>query len=103
MDINPETAKEYEVTEGDWCEVYNMFGQARFKAHITPIMKPGILMCAHGWWFPEQDGEAPNLYGVWKANANNLIPHESVSVTGYGAPYKNGICSIRRVASLDAE
>ena len=34
------------------------------------------------------------------SNANNLIPHESVGVTGYGAPYKNGICSITRVDSM---
>ena len=31
----------------------------------------------------------------------NLIPHESTGITGYGAPYKNGICKIERVDSLD--
>ena len=55
----------------------------------------------HAWWYPEQDGEAPNLYGVWKSNVNSLMPHESVGVTGYGAPYKNGICSICKADSLD--
>ena len=38
---------------------------------------------------------------MFEANANNLIPHESVGITGYGAPYKNGICSIRRVDSVE--
>ncbi len=65
VQINPETAKEYGITDGDWCEVYNMFGEARFKAEVTPIIKPGILNCAHGWWFPEQDKEYGITDGDW--------------------------------------
>jgi anaerobic selenocysteine-containing dehydrogenase len=103
VQINPETAKEYGITDGDWCEVYNMFGEARFKAEITPVMKPGILNCAHGWWFPEQDGEEPNLFGVWKSNFNSLVPHFNVGKLGFGAPYKGVMCNIRRVRSLDAD
>ena len=103
VQINPETAKEYGITEGDWCEVYNMFGEARYKAEITEIMKPGILMCAHGWWFPEQDPEEPNLFGVWKSNTNSLIPHMNIGKLGFGAPYKGVMCNIRRVKSLDGD
>ena len=103
VQINPETAKEYGVTDGDWCEVYNMFGEARFKAEVTPIIKPGILNCAHGWWFPEQDGEEPNLFGVWKSNFNSLVPHFNVGKLGFGAPYKGVMCNLRRVRSLDAD
>ncbi len=101
--INPETAAEYDVTDGDWIEVYNMFGEARFKAEITPVMKPGILNCAHGWWFPEQDGEEPNLFGVWKSNFNSLVPHQNIGKLGFGAPYKGVMCNIRRVHSLNSD
>ena len=97
VQINPETAAEYGITDGDWCEVYNMFGEARFKAEVTPVMKPGILNCAHGWWFPEQDGEEPNLFGVWKSNFNSLVPHFNVGKLGFGAPYKGVMCNVRRV------
>ena len=103
VQINPETAKEYGITDGDWVEVYNMLGAARFKAEITPIVKPGILNCAHGWWFPEQDGEEPNLYGVWKSNFNSLVPHFNVGKLGFGAPYKGIMCNMRRVRSLDQD
>jgi anaerobic selenocysteine-containing dehydrogenase len=103
VEINPETAAEYGVTDGDWVEVYNMYGEARFKVQVTPIIKPGIINCAHGWWFPEQDGEEPNLYGVWKSNFNSLIPHFQVGKLGFGAPYKGIMCNIRRVLSLDAD
>ena len=63
-----------------------MFGEARFKAEVTPIIKPGILNCAHGWWFPEQDGEEPNLFGVWKSNFNSLVPHFNVGKLGLALP-----------------
>ena len=103
VQMNPETAAEYGITDGDWCEVANMFGEARFKAEITPVIKPGILNCAHGWWFPEQDGEEPNLFGVWKSNFNSLVPHFNVGKLGFGAPYKGVMCSMRRVRSLDQD
>lgn len=98
--INPETAARYGIKEGDWVKVETMFGACTQKAHLTEEVNDKLVHIEHAWWFPEQDGEAPNLYGVWDANANNLIPHESVGITGYGAPYKNGICSITKVESL---
>ena len=103
VQINPETAKEYGITEGDWVEVYNMFGEARFKAEITPVMKPGIINCAHGWWYPEQDGEEPNLFGVWKSNFNSLVPHQNIGKLGFGAPYKGVMCNMKRVRSLNED
>ena len=98
--ISPQTAEEYGISEGEWIWIENTEGRCKQMAHIDPVIDPHYIHAEHGWWFPEQDGEAPNLFGVFDANANNLIPHESVGVTGYGAPYKNGICSITRVDSM---
>lgn len=103
VQMNPETAEEYGITDGDWCEVYNMYGEARFKAEVTPIIKPGIINCAHGWWFPEEDGEEPNLFGVWKSNFNSLVPHFAVGKLGFGAPYKGIMCNMKRVRGLDTD
>lgn len=95
--INPVDAEKYGIREGDWVAVESPLGRAIQKASVNQKVCAGLVHIEHAWWFPEQDGEAPNLYGVWDANANNLIPHESVGVTGYGAPYKNGICKIYKV------
>ena len=103
VQMNPATAAKYGVTEGDWVEVYNMFGEGRFKAEITPVLKEGILNCAHGWWFPEQDGEEPNLFGVFKSNFNQLVPHQGIGKLGFGAPYKGVMVNIRRVRGLNAD
>lgn len=99
--INPATAEKYGIEEGNWVRVETMFGKCVQKAHISEEVNDKMIHLEHAWWYPEQDGEAPNLYGVWKSNVNSLMPHESVGVTGYGAPYKNGICSICKVDSLD--
>jgi hypothetical protein len=26
----------------------------------------------HGWWYPEQEGKTPSLFGAFESNANNL-------------------------------
>jgi anaerobic selenocysteine-containing dehydrogenase len=103
IEFHPDDAEAYGVTEGDWVEVYNMFGEARLKAQITPTILKGVVHATHGWWFPEQDGEEPNLYGVWKSNINSLIPHFNVGKLGFGAPYKGVMCNVKRVKNLDGE
>jgi anaerobic selenocysteine-containing dehydrogenase len=103
IELHPEDAEAYGVTDGDWVEVYNMFGEARLKALVTPTTLKGVVHCTHGWWFPEQEGEEPNLYGVWKSNINSLIPHFNIGKLGFGAPYKGVMCNVRRVKSLDQD
>ncbi len=101
VEINPEDAEKYGISEGDWVAIENMFGRAVEKAHLVKTIKPGVVHAQHGWWFPEQDGEAPNLFGVKKAWINSLIPNFHTSKLGYGAPYKNVVCKISKVNSLD--
>jgi hypothetical protein len=49
----------------------------------------------HGWWLPETDGTAPNLYGIWDLNVNQLIPMGPQSQSGFGgAPTKTVLCRI---------
>ena len=61
-----------------------------------------VVHAEHGWWYPEDDPEAPNLNGVWKSNVNRLIPMYKVGVTGYGAPYKNVLCKVYKVDGYEA-
>ena len=99
--INPKTAEKYGIEDGGWVEIENQFGHCREKAHVTPTVDPRVIHAQHGWWFPEQDGEAPNYYGVFKAQINNLMPHEHIGKLGLGAPYKCLLCKIRPVMGLD--
>jgi anaerobic selenocysteine-containing dehydrogenase len=94
IEINPQDAADLGVASGQWVEIANDYGKAKFKAIISPIVKRGVVQCQHGWWFPEQDGDAPNLYGVFQSNCNTMIANHYNSKLGYGAPYKANICSV---------
>lgn len=102
VQINPVDAEKYGIKNGDWVAIENPLGKAVEKALITECVKPGVIHAQHGWWYPEQDGEEPNLFGVWKTSINSLIPHKSISKLGFGAPYKNVMCKIYKVDGLDA-
>ncbi len=102
MEINPETAKKYGVEDGNWVAIENPYGRCVEKVKVSQGILPGVVHAQHGWWYPEQKGEAPNLYGVWKSNINTLIPNEHISKMGYGANFKSTLCKITKVDSLDA-
>jgi anaerobic selenocysteine-containing dehydrogenase len=100
VEIHPDTAARYGIEEGDWVELENPFGRARQKAHLVITIDPRVVHTRHGWWYPEQDGEEPNLFGVWKSNVNNLVPHFDIGKLGFGAPFKSIFCSIKKVDDL---
>lgn len=99
--INPETAEAHGIRHGDWVAIESPLGRCVQQANVSWEIKPWCIHMEHGWWFPEQEGEAPHLFGLFTSQANNHTPHESVGMTGYGAPYKNGICKIYKVDSLE--
>ena len=94
LEINPVDAKAQGVADGQWVKVENQFGQAKFKAKVTPTVLAGQLHCMHGWWFPEEDPEEPHLFGVWRSNCNNLVPHKEMGKLGFGAPFKTSLVRV---------
>ena len=98
IEINPADAKAYEIEESDWVRIKNEYGEAKFKAHITPIIKQGTLSCDHGWWFPEESPEdqGEGSYGVFRSNVNNMCPHHDIGRLGFGAPLKNLMCNLEK-------
>ena len=78
--------------------IENPLGKAIEKAQVTPTVDPRVIHAQHGWWYPEQDAETPNLNGVWKSNINTLIPNNVVGHYGFGAPMK---CMRGRIVKAD--
>lgn len=95
--INPKLALEQGISEGDWVCIENMFGQCIERARVSNEIQPNVVHAEHGWWFPEEDGEAPNLYGTYRSNINNLMPHHICGKMGWGAPYRVNVCRIHKV------
>jgi anaerobic selenocysteine-containing dehydrogenase len=94
VEIHPDTAKNLGIGDGEWVWVENWLGKQRFKSKLTLAVLPEMVMVAHGWWFPEEDGAEPSLFGAWKSNANQLIPMGSQGKDGLGAPIKNLLCKV---------
>lgn len=96
-EINPEDAEKIGVGDGDWVYIENPHGKIKQKAYVTVRQMKGVVMCEHGWWFPERTAEAPELYGVFESNANCLTTMGNYGPSGYGSPYNAGICKIYKV------
>ena len=88
LEIHPETAATLGIKSGDEVTIENPWGSAHEKAKVTPTVRKDVVAAAHGWWYPEEDGEEPHLFGVWKSNVNSLVPHRVLGKMGFGAPYK---------------
>ena len=55
------------------------------------------MRAKHGWWFPEQEGAEPNLFGTFESNCNNMTTMGVIGRCGYGAPAKSTICKIYKI------
>jgi anaerobic selenocysteine-containing dehydrogenase len=97
VEIHPDTARSLDIEDGEWVWIENWLGRQQFKAKLTLAVLPQMVMAAHGWWFPEQEGSEPNLFGAWKSNINQLIPMGCQGKDGLGAPIKNLLCKVYKV------
>jgi anaerobic selenocysteine-containing dehydrogenase len=103
VEIHPDTAKSLDIEDGEWVWIENWLGRQQFKAKLTLAVLPQMVMAAHGWWFPEQEGAEPNLFGAWKSNINQLIPMGYQGKDGLGAPIKNLLCKVYKVRERDTK
>ena len=97
VEIHPETAKKLGIKDGDWVYIENRYGKCKQKAKLTRAIHPRVIHAQHGWWFPEKPASEPSLFGAWESNINLLIPSKWTGKSGYGYPFKNMLCRIRKV------
>ncbi len=98
VEIHPETAAAHGIGDGEWVWVENWMGRARFRAKVTRVVPPWMVMATHAWWLPEKNGAEPELYGTWEHNINMLIPMGEQGKDGLGAPIKHSMCRLVKVA-----
>ena len=104
LEINPADATAKNISDGQWVRIWNQYGQAKYKALVSQKVRPGHLEAEHGWWFPEQDGSEPSLFGVFQSNCNDLVPEHHNNNLGLGAPYKSNCCNVEPInENLDVD
>ena len=98
VEIHPETAKEFDVDDGEWVYVESPRGKAKFKAKITPASHPKVVTTPHGWWLPETEGKAPSLFSTREHNVNLLNSMGNQATSGYGGTnYRTSLVRITKI------
>ncbi len=84
VDINPRTAKELGIKDGDLVWLESSYGKAQMFARLTNGVHPKIVSAPHGWW---QACEELNLPGYPNhiSNVNVLVDKAKYNLE-YGAP-----------------
>ena len=72
VQINPATARELGISEGDWVWIETLRGRIKQVATLTEAVHLRTICTERGWWFPERKGEDPGLYDIWQSNTNVL-------------------------------
>jgi anaerobic selenocysteine-containing dehydrogenase len=63
-------------------------------AHVTDRIRPGVVLSAYGWWFPEAGIE--RLFDWEKSNFNVLTSTDKLG-KAFGTPNLKGMgCRIRK-------
>lgn len=68
--LHPETAAKYGVKDGQWIFIETPRGRITQKARVTDKMRPGVVNCQIGWWFPEAKDKP--YFGAFEVGANVL-------------------------------
>jgi len=96
VEIHPDTAKELDVSDGEWVYIETRRGRCKQKAKLTIGIHPKVVHAQHGWWYPEKPGPEPSLFGVWESNINLCVPAFKFGPTGYATPYRSSLCKVYR-------
>jgi len=91
--INPKTAADLGINDGDWVWIATKRGMIRQKAALSDDIDPRVVGVDYAWWFPEKGAE--NLYGWRESNINILTDDNPPYCRELGTPNLRGIvCKI---------
>jgi thiosulfate reductase / polysulfide reductase chain A len=66
--INPATAKEYGINDGDWMKIESPHGWVKMVAEYFEGIAPDVLMTRRGWWQACEELGLPG-YSVFNGGA----------------------------------
>jgi len=74
--MNPMTAAQLGVANGDWVRIETPRGSVRQKVSTNESIDPQMVSAAHAFWYPEKPMEDPCLGGVFESNINVITTDE---------------------------
>jgi anaerobic selenocysteine-containing dehydrogenase len=90
LQIHPETAKNLQISDGEWVYVASPRGRVEAKATFFEHIHPKVVHLPHGYWYGETDG--------WKRfNVNMITDNEPLCPVSAGAPMKSLLCRVEKM------
>ena len=74
VEINPKTAAEYGIEQGDWVWIETEWGKIREVADLYYGVKEDVINLEHTWWYPEVQDAG---HGWQLSQVNQLIDHDA--------------------------
>jgi anaerobic selenocysteine-containing dehydrogenase len=101
VQINPETAGERGIGDGEWVWIETPRGRVRQKCIYFKGIDHRVIHAQHGWWFPELPGEEPWLHGAWESNIDVVTSNDSehCNKKSGGWPLRTLMCEVYRANS----
>jgi anaerobic selenocysteine-containing dehydrogenase len=93
LEINPLDAEPRGIADGDVVRLFNNHGQARLKAKLSTLIKPGVINVSQGWW-PEDYIEGHH----------NMLTHDRInpvqqSIMGSNAAFYDVLVEVEKAVS----
>lgn len=97
LNINPATAKELGIADGDWVYIENKRGRITHKAEYTESLHPKVVVGDHGWWYPEK-GVTEDLHGFTDSCINAITSNSPPypCETG-GVTFRGIFCKVYKI------
>jgi anaerobic selenocysteine-containing dehydrogenase len=98
--VNPVTAREHGLIEGDWACIETRGGRMFSITELRPELPRGLVRVPHGWWKPETRQGKESLSSAWLySDATITIDDEDYRDLEQGVPHLKGIpCRVSHVA-----
>ncbi len=97
LEINPETAGQRGIGDGDWVALETPKGSIRVKAQFDANIHPGVVSGQEGWW---QGCKALDLPGYdpfdeTGANLNLIITNDVIDPISGSVPHRGHPCQVK--------
>jgi len=106
VEIHPETARRYGITDGEWVAIETPHARVRAKADVTTAIAVGVACAFHGWWEACEELGLPatdpfDAKGGTSANVNLLVRNDDVDPIGGSSAHRSTLCRVVPLTTVD--
>lgn len=103
LQIHPQMAEILGIKDGDAVYIETPEGKIKQVAQLDEGLDPRVVHADGYWWFPEEPGRDPCLFGVWESNINAITPDDPTFYSYAGDnPFRALLCKVYKAKEFTA-